>query len=237
MAGRYAGVDLGGANLRAAVVDDGLTPADIFAAAGNGDPTPLRTAEETGRFPGVPASDVAEPVNPGRYVISRGMIQAGAPLFDAVRSTRLDRNKRPGRTMEILSAQLGGNAGLIGAAGQARIRHEAKEQDCTHRRVFIQLIPCPRPAARDARHIYRLRPGIMKIGERGRPVSPSFPQVIPWPRTVEGITTPNRDAVYLYWHRQCGGNSDRVRAGRSGRMPVLPFPGCPATGQGMSPCV
>lgn len=103
---------------------DYLTSADIFQAASNGDPVALKIAEETGHYLGVLASDVAELLNPERCVISGGMIEAGDLLFGAIRKTCLERNEHPGRSMEIFPAQLGGNAGLVGAADQARIRGE-----------------------------------------------------------------------------------------------------------------
>ncbi|MDR1613071.1 MAG: ROK family protein [Planctomycetota bacterium] len=106
---------------------DYLTSEDVFAAAGNGDPVALHIVEETGHYLGVLASDVAELLNPERCVVAGGMIRAGALLFDAIRATCRNRNRHPGRTMEILPAQLGGNAGLVGAADQARIRYEAGE--------------------------------------------------------------------------------------------------------------
>lgn len=107
-----------------------LTSADIFIAAANGDPVAMKIAEETGHFLGVLASDVAELLNPERCVISGGMIEAGDLLFGAIRRTCLERNEHPGRSMEILPAQLGGNAGLVGAADQARVRVEGDAPMC-----------------------------------------------------------------------------------------------------------
>ncbi|MCD8350383.1 MAG: ROK family protein [Planctomycetaceae bacterium] len=101
---------------------DFLTSYDIFTAAEAGDPVALRIVEETGHFLGVMASDVAELLNPERCVVSGGMIQAGENLFNAMRNTCMTRNQHPGRTMEIIPAALGGNAGLIGAADQAKVK-------------------------------------------------------------------------------------------------------------------
>lgn len=99
-----------------------LTCADIFHAAENGDPVALKITEETGHFLGILCSGVAELLNPERCVISGGMIEAGELLFSSIRKTCLTRNEHPSRSMEILPARLGGNAGLVGAADQARIR-------------------------------------------------------------------------------------------------------------------
>ncbi len=101
---------------------DYLTSADVYMAAANDDPVALHIVEETGHFLGVMASSIAELLNPERCVVSGGMIQAGPMLFDAMRTTCLNRNDHPGRTMEILPAALGGNAGLVGAASHAQVR-------------------------------------------------------------------------------------------------------------------
>ncbi len=95
-------------------------------AAANDDPVALHIVEETGHYLGVMASSIAELLNPERCVVSGGMIQAGPMLFDSMRTTCLNRNDHPGRTMEILPAALGGNAGLVGAASHAKVRLESE---------------------------------------------------------------------------------------------------------------
>ncbi|MCC8166555.1 MAG: ROK family glucokinase [Planctomycetes bacterium] len=104
---------------------DTLTSYDIFTAGAAGDPVALHIVEETGHYLGVMASAVAELLNPERCVVAGGMIQAGEILFGTIRRTCLNRNHHPGRTMEIVPAELGQNAGLIGAADTARVRLEA----------------------------------------------------------------------------------------------------------------
>ncbi len=108
---------------------DVLTCQDIFDAAQTQDTVACKVVRETGHYLGVMASAVAELVNPDRCVISGGMIQAGEALFDSIRATCRNRNNHPGRTMEIVPAGLGGNAGLIGAADYARIRLETLNQE------------------------------------------------------------------------------------------------------------
>lgn len=105
---------------------DYLTSADVYMAAANDDPVALHIVEETGHYLGVMASSIAELLNPERCVVAGGMIQAGPMLFDAMRTTCLNRNDHPGRTMEILPAALGGNAGLVGAASHAKVRLESE---------------------------------------------------------------------------------------------------------------
>lgn len=103
---------------------DYLTSREVFDAAEAGDPVALRIVEETGHYLGVMASSVAELLNPERCVISGGMILAGELLFSAIRNTCLNRNKHPSRTMEIVPAALGADAGLVGAALHAREKME-----------------------------------------------------------------------------------------------------------------
>ncbi|MCD8139186.1 MAG: ROK family protein [Planctomycetaceae bacterium] len=94
----------------------------IFAAALDGDAVALKVVQETGHYLGIMASAVAELLNPEICVIAGGMVQSGDILLDAIRATCLDRNDHPGRTMAIVPAKLGGNAGLIGAASHAKCR-------------------------------------------------------------------------------------------------------------------
>ena len=100
---------------------DYLTSHDVFQAGERGDPVALRIVEETGHYLGIMASSVAELLNPERCIVAGGMIKAGEVLFSAIRDTCLNRNRHPGRTMEIIPASLGGNAGLVGAADHARV--------------------------------------------------------------------------------------------------------------------
>ena len=108
---------------------DFLTCRDIFDASDAGDPVATRIVEETGHYLGVMAASAAELLNPERCVISGGMILAGERLFAAIRDTCLHRSHHPSRTMEILPAALGADAGLVGAAGYARERHLSASHD------------------------------------------------------------------------------------------------------------
>lgn len=99
-----------------------ITCRDIFVAAEAGDALARHVVQMTGEYLGTMASSVAELINPEVCVVAGGMIQAGERLFSSIRKTCLCRNGHPGRTMAILPAELGGNAGLVGAADQARVR-------------------------------------------------------------------------------------------------------------------
>lgn len=101
---------------------DRITSRDVFEAAEKlGDPVAMRIVEETGHLLGVMASSIAELLNPDRCIVAGGMIQAGEILFASMRHTCLNRNKHPARTMEIIPAALGADAGLVGAADHARL--------------------------------------------------------------------------------------------------------------------
>lgn len=100
---------------------DTVTSRDIFDAAQQGDPVAMHIVKQTGEYLGVMAASMAELLNPEVCVISGGMIQAGDALFNPIRKICLNRNNHPGRTMSIVPACLGGNAGLVGAADHVRV--------------------------------------------------------------------------------------------------------------------
>jgi glucokinase len=98
-----------------------LTCERIFAAARDGDALALAVVRETGRLLGVLAATMANLLNPERMIFAGGMIGAGDFLFDAIRrELRRRAFPVPGERLQILPAELGADAGLIGAAGCAR---------------------------------------------------------------------------------------------------------------------
>ena len=98
-----------------------ITCRAIFEAAAGGDRLALSLVQETGRLLGVLAANMANLLNPERFVFSGGMIEAGDLLFGAIREECARRAFAvPDKRMDILPARLGGDAGLIGAAGCAR---------------------------------------------------------------------------------------------------------------------
>ena len=104
---------------------EAVTSQDIYTAADSGDPVAMHIVEETGRYLGILCNSLAEALNPELCVISGGMIEAGEELFAAIRTGCRERNRHPApKTMEILPAALGANAGLVGAADCARVRLE-----------------------------------------------------------------------------------------------------------------
>ncbi len=98
----------------------------IFNAAHEGDALACHIVTETGRYLGVMAANLANLLNPERCVFSGGMIKAGDILFNSIRE---ECNRRafpvPSARMEIVPAELGENAGIIGAAGLAMVAMEA----------------------------------------------------------------------------------------------------------------
>ena len=94
--------------------------ADIAQAAQDGDETALRILEETGRMLGAIATNMMHILNPEMVVFAGGMIAAGdlllQPIRDEVQKRALDASKEK---TQVVFAELGGDAGLIGAAGCA----------------------------------------------------------------------------------------------------------------------
>lgn len=95
-----------------------LTSKIVHEALEQGDALACEIFEETGRLLGVGISNIVNTLNPEMIIISGGVIQAGEHLF---RPTREEVHRRafeePARTAKIVPAQLGGEAGVIGAAG------------------------------------------------------------------------------------------------------------------------
>ena len=105
------------------VLDEGqqLTAQLIFETADTGDPLAERIVNETAFYLAIGAVNVIHVVNPDLVVFSGGMIAAGQPFLDKIR-TYVRRNALPvpGEKTRIVYAELGNDAGFIGAAGCAR---------------------------------------------------------------------------------------------------------------------
>lgn len=107
--------------LREAFESDALTSRVIAEAARQGDPLARDLIEETGRYLAVGAVCLMNTIDPDVILFGGGMIAAGSLLLDAIREHAL-RLAYPVRDAlaRIDFAQLGGDAGFIGAAGCAR---------------------------------------------------------------------------------------------------------------------
>ena len=112
-------------DLLASVGDDpaNLTGALITAAAQAGDQTAIELLAEIGHWLGVGIANLAAAFDPGTFVVGGGVSAAGPLLLGPARETfrrqLTGRGYRP--EAEIVAAEMGNEAGLIGAADLARV--------------------------------------------------------------------------------------------------------------------
>ena len=103
-------------------VPGNLTGPLITQAARDGDPTARELLAEIGNWLGVGIANLAAAFDPGTFVIGGGVSAAGDLLLNAARETfkrqLTGRGYRP--EARIVAAELGNDAGLIGAADLAR---------------------------------------------------------------------------------------------------------------------
>ena len=97
-----------------------VTPAMIAEAAREGDPVSIETLEETGYYLGIAVANVINIFNPDKVVIGGGIAQAGELLFEPIRRTvEVNALYEPLQVCQILPAQLGDDAGVLGGAALA----------------------------------------------------------------------------------------------------------------------
>jgi glucokinase len=101
---------------------EGITGPAVTRAAREGDAGALRCFQIVGRWLGEGLADLAAILDPGCFVIGGGVSEAGSLLLDpareAFRNGLTGRHHRP--YAQIKLAELGSDAGLIGAASLAR---------------------------------------------------------------------------------------------------------------------
>jgi glucokinase len=101
---------------------DGISGPEITRAAAEGDPAALRCFQTVGGWLGQGLADLAAILDPACFVIGGGVSEAGELLLDPARAAferaLTGRGHRP--YAEIRAAQLGPDAGLVGAADLAR---------------------------------------------------------------------------------------------------------------------
>jgi glucokinase len=101
---------------------DRLTGPHVTAAAQDGDPAAIKSFEEIGFWLGQGLASLAAIMDPERFVIGGGVSDAGelllAPARAQFRAALPGRGHRP--EAQIVLAELGSNAGLVGAADLAR---------------------------------------------------------------------------------------------------------------------
>jgi glucokinase len=94
-----------------------ITPELIARAAEAGDEIARGIYEKAGFYIGIAAANVCASVGPRRIVIGGGVAQAGELLLDPIRRTIRERvHIMPVEQVEVVSSQLGDNAGVIGVA-------------------------------------------------------------------------------------------------------------------------
>jgi glucokinase len=101
---------------------EGISGPEITQAASEGDPAALRCFQIVGGWLGQGLADLAAILDPACFVIGGGLSEAGDLLLDPARATfehaLTGRGHRP--FAEIKVAQLGEDAGIVGAADLAR---------------------------------------------------------------------------------------------------------------------
>jgi glucokinase len=115
-------MDGGRSALHAALAARGeLTAKDIFDAAAGGDSLADSIVEETAFYLGVGAVNAMHVINPDVVVFGGGMIAAGEPFLERIRRhVREMAFPVPAARTLIRYAELGSDAGFIGAAACAR---------------------------------------------------------------------------------------------------------------------
>ena len=93
-----------------------ITPKVIYERAKKGDKIAIKILRDTGIYLGVCLSGVINLLNPEIIVIGGGVANAGRFIFDAVKETIKKRAMvLPAKTVRIVKAKLGEDAGVIGA--------------------------------------------------------------------------------------------------------------------------
>ncbi|MCI0336376.1 MAG: ROK family protein [Acidobacteria bacterium] len=104
-----------------------ITPELICDAAESGDEVAREIYEFAGMIIGAGVANIVTAVNPRRVVIGGGIAAAGELILDPIRRSMQERVfLTDANRVEVVQAQLGNNAGLIGAAVWAR-QHVTRE--------------------------------------------------------------------------------------------------------------
>lgn len=95
-----------------------ITAKDVFDAAKAGDETAHRIVQRAAFYLGKSMALVATVINPNRFIIGGGVSKAGDILLNPTRDVfKKFALPRAQENVDIVAAQLGNNAGVIGAAG------------------------------------------------------------------------------------------------------------------------
>lgn len=90
----------------------------VMRAADEGDPVAKNLIEELGRNVGVGLANLANILDPERFVVGGGLIRLGEALLAPARAELLEKIEGAGYRpeVEVVAAELGDDAGVIGAA-------------------------------------------------------------------------------------------------------------------------
>ena len=118
------GIEAGAETMLVDLVDgrlEEITAATVYEAAVLGDIYANEVMKETAKFLGAGVANLINVLNPDMIVIAGGVTRAGEHLFGPLRSEVRRRAFRSAEeACQIVSAQLAGTAGVIGAAGVFR---------------------------------------------------------------------------------------------------------------------
>lgn len=105
-----------------------ITSKEVFDAAKQGDALAMRIVRETAEVLGIAVVNLCRILDPHMIVFAGGMILAGDMLFDQIRSVVRENwwNMNEPR-VRIVPAELGNDAGFIGAAAVAWDQHQQAE--------------------------------------------------------------------------------------------------------------
>jgi glucokinase len=113
------GIESGAESLLPALVNgklDEITAATVYEGVVLGDPYANEVMRETAKFLGAGVANIINVLNPEMVVIAGGVTRAGEHLFSPLRAEVRRRSfKSAQEACQIVSAQLPGTAGLIGA--------------------------------------------------------------------------------------------------------------------------
>jgi glucokinase len=101
---------------------DGIEGRHVSAAARQGDPVAIDSFRELARWAGAGLADLASLFDPSAFIVGGGVSDEGELVLDPIRKSfrrwLIGGQWRP--HAQVLAAQLGGKAGLVGAADLAR---------------------------------------------------------------------------------------------------------------------
>lgn len=99
-------------------IEHEITAKDVIDAAKAGDEVAIRIVSRAAYYLGKSMAAVAVTLNPERFIIGGGVSKAGEFLFEQIRESFMKLAPEPvTRGVSIVAAELGNDAGMIGAAG------------------------------------------------------------------------------------------------------------------------